>query len=528
MLSTMAALLACHGLALGQAPEFIVSGQPTDGSRPMQRGLLRPVGAVTTMQPAGPGAASPAPMPMPMPMPMPAQNGEMTGPPRVGCNGGCGDGGCCFDPAAHWSDDYSNWVTGEYILWRFGGSFLRAFNTVVPLGSVNIQTATVTFINGVATSSAQQSNPVPLQVQVTPSFPGGNGIDFRDQSGIRLSAGHWFDEDKCFGMEASVFWLPRHSVTLANLLNPQVVTVDTHFAQQQLTINTSQGIVTTTGPTPVGDVFFTANLSSNLVGTTSNEIGGFEVNGRSRVFYMGAAKLDLIGGARFMLIHQKILMTDTINVSPAGNGQVFSPLPPPVTNTGTGFFTGTATVTGTQTATTTDSINGYNDFVGPQIGASFEFPVCWGFYVSGYGKLAIGDMHQRFDVTGNTTGTTPQAGGMIVGGSDQPHQTSDRICFMPEGNLTIGYTCGSCLRLFAGYDVTFMSAVSKLTNVTFAGTTAQTITLSTSGNTSSTGGTTSGGNATSSGTLSASSPGIRISSASTSLQGLNIGLELRW
>lgn len=516
LMSTMAALLACNGLALCQAPEVSVSGQTIDSSRSMQRGVLRPVAAVSTMQAPMP------PAPAPMPMPMPGNGGDLTGAPHLGCGDGCGGNCCGGDLAERFSDDYRGWITGEYILWRFGGSFLRAFSTTVPAGNVTINAATVTFVNGIESASATATSIVPLQVLVNPSFPGGNGIDFRDQGGFRLTLGRWLDDNKCCGVEASFFWLPRHSVTVSNFLNPQVVTVDTGIAQQETTVNTQGTTVTTTGPTPVGDVFFTANLSSALVASTSNEIFGGEINARSRVFYMGPATLDLLGGMRFMQIHQKINMTDTIVVAPAGPGQTFS--------NPTGFWTGSATVTATQTAVTTDSINGYNDFIGPQVGLSFEMPCCYGFYISGYGKLGIGDMHQRFDVLGNTTGSNPQPGGLIVGGGDQPHQTSDRVCFMPEGNLTLGYACGPHFRVFGGYNITYFSAVSKLTNVTFTGNTGQTITLSSgaAGNTATGSTSSTGQSTTASSTTTSTAPGIRIGSADTSMQGLNLGLEIRW
>src|SRR5262249_13688250 len=155
LMSTMAALLACNGLALGQTPDAFVSGQ---------RGVLRPV-AATTMQPNG----MPAPAPMPMPMPMPG-NGDLTTAPHCtgrGCGDGCGGNCCGGDLAERFSDDYRSWITGEYILWRFGGSFLRAFSTVVPAGDVDVKSAIVTTVDGgtpppvtARTTSAQQTTTV--------------------------------------------------------------------------------------------------------------------------------------------------------------------------------------------------------------------------------------------------------------------------------------------------------------------------------------------------------------------------------
>src|SRR5262249_20799486 len=160
----------------------------------------------------------------------------------------------------------------------FGGSFLRAFSTVVPAGNVNVSSAIVTTIDGGipptgSTTSAQQTTIVPLQVQVAPSFPGGNAIDFRDQSGFRLTLGRWLDDEKGGGVEANFFWLPRHSVTLSNVLNPQIITVDTGIPQQQITVSSATGTTpaTVVGPTTISTVLFTANLSSSLTASTSNE-----------------------------------------------------------------------------------------------------------------------------------------------------------------------------------------------------------------------------------------------------------------
>jgi hypothetical protein len=436
------------------------------------------------------------------------------------------------EPSGRWWEDYQHyhaWITGEYLLWRFGGSLLRSFNADIPAGNVPINAATTTFNNGAFLSSTAQSFTIPLEVQASPSLPGGNSVDFRDQPGFRITLGRWFGEDKCCGMEVNFFWLPERIVQFSDQLTVNNFTVDSGIAQQRIDITTSGGTTTVAGPNPIGDVFFTANLQSTFVARTTNEIWGFEWNLRSRCCYFGPAMVDLIGGWRFLEIHQTIDSSETFSILPSGSGQV--PATAAGLNAAQPVFTGAATVPAPVNAVVSDSIKSWNRFLGPQFGASFEWMVSPHIFVSGYGKVGIGDMHQTFDVFGNTTGTAPRPGGIFVGGADAAHQSTDRVCFAPEGNLAVGYAFGPHFRVFAAYDILYLSAVSKLGNTLQTASTTNTITLSTGGGTTGTGSTstpTGSGAGTNSLTASSLSPGIRIGSTDTSLQGLNLGVEIRW
>jgi hypothetical protein len=553
----MATLLAWTGLALGQAPEYVVQGEPVEVQRPLFRGLLRPVSTTTTMQAQ--------PMPSPAPAPGPVQgvaptNGDLTAPPTALNGNGVNGADCWRDPTDRF------WISGEYLLWRFGSVPLPDFNANVSAGNAIVFSRNASVTPGAAATITDTTLNVPVSVTVNTGLPGGKSPDLRDQPGYRIFAGAWFNPEQTFGMEGSFFWIWTRDVGFTNQVNLAGQTVQLSQVQT-LTVTGAAGAVggTTQASTVTSPLFLAADVNNSVIGKATNGIWGLELNGRSRVAYFGPVILEVLAGARFIQINQESADLQNIILSPtvgAGQGTITfaqqnNPAPPPATigqtitiapNPGTtggnpNLFPSTATLLGTFTATINDDVRLHNDYYLAQLGGSFDWKVTPRFSVLGFGKLGIGGVRERAVLTGvQTTSFTPGSniappgqpvvipgvgagttvgvppfptninGGLIVAPADNGQvRELDRVAFVPEGMLALSFQATPCWRLWAGYDLIFFSTVAKIGNVV---TQAQTTTAINFGPQNI--------------TNTVVNPGFRFGGQQATLQGLNLGMEFRY
>ena len=131
---------------------------------------------------------------------------------------------------------------------------------------------------------------------------------------------------------------------------------------------------------------------------------------------------------------------------------------------------------------TFDRYHTRNQYYGAQIGGDFE----WyegRVFVNGSAKLAVGDMHQVVEVNGYTVNPSGQVfpGGLLTQATDRGEHSRDRLAFVPEVTLNLGYQVTPHLRIYVGYDGLDIHRVAQpgdqigfftsTTQVTFAGTT---------------------------------------------------------
>lgn len=497
--STMAALLAGTGLALGQAPVALAPEQSVEiiPDRAPPRGLLQRVSAMTAAQ------AQPAPLPAPAAGPStyapnapsyaPADLSEA--PTALDSGGG--------STSAYPEQQNRFWAGTDFLLWRFGSIPLPHFQSLVAGGTVTVFGKNITLDqNGNFVSEQIFSQAFPTNIAVNTGLPGGQDQDLRDQPGIRFNIGYWFDDDQTFGFDASYFWLWNRNVGFSQSTQIFGQTVDTGL-QQTITFIAGQNL---TAPPPISSpLFVAANTSTSLFGSVSNQIWGVEANGRSRIMYFGPVTVDILAGLRYIEVKQESTIAQNVTLSPSGPAQVDQGLGQP--------FTSTATLTGTFQQNFIDSIKLKNHFYGGQVGAFVEWYVTPRLFLSGTGKAAIGGMRQTAELFGSTTGNTTSIGGLLVSPTDSGQEVSvDRIAFVPEATLKLGLQLSPAIRVFAGYNVIHFSTIAKVGNAVAQTTTTTSLTF---------------------GNLPTQSsqfvqPGFRFTGEKTNLQGIDLGAEFRW
>jgi hypothetical protein len=539
LFSSLAALLAGGGLAIGQAPETFVVPAHVAPAAPQKapRGLLRPASHTTVMQQPAP-ALQPVPGPVVQPATISAL--DVTTAPLVP--------DVC-DAPIYESQMYRCWAKAEYILWRFGSVLLPSFQSDVASGNIVVFSRSLTIDSLLGpTSTIDRAFNIPVSVTVDMGLPGGQNADLRDQPGCRVTAGWWVDSAQEWGWEASFFWLANVDVGFTNGVNliGQTVQLESQFDQTLTTVTTSPG-GDTNSETITSPLFVAADVNTQLVGRASNQVWGVEASARRRLAYFGPASFDLIGGVRFIEIKQEASVLETIVLSPtAGAGQGVVDFDP-VTGQPVGIvgqpadqlFLSTATLLGTVSTVLFDSISVKNDYYLAQIGGSFEWDISERFFVAGVGKLGFGGVRQTASLVGLRTQTfTPNpaqaaageplppgfnniggsgtaaavTGGLLVAPQDNGvERTVDRIAFVPEANISMGWRCSPGLSFMVGYNVIHFSNVAKVGNITTDAPVSTTVNFGEQRV-----------------TQQVVQPGFRFGGQKSNLQGISLAAELRY
>jgi hypothetical protein len=83
------------------------------------------------------------------------------------------------------------------------------------------------------------------------------------------------------------------------------------------------------------------------------------------------------------------------------------------------------------------------------------------------GKIAAGAVHENLGINGNTTTTTAAGvaqslpGGLLALPSNIGNYGQTRFAFVPEGNLSLSYQLHPHIRIFGGYNVLYVSNVTR-------------------------------------------------------------------
>jgi hypothetical protein len=452
-------------------PYLAVEGDPL-----MRKGFL---GSITSLL-AGAGLALAQSAPVPSTLPAaPAVAPASTpytvmapeaGPgPAGGCDQGaaCGDDhgpGCgCLTPGClddcYCRDRNRFWVSGEYLIWTIEDGKLPALLANAAGGFIPVTTTTTTNTTNVVnvtppgsstpitttfTTSTATPNTVFLPVLVQTSFnvPGGNSVSFHDQSGFRLAAGYWLDDCQSVGLELTGFWLTPKDVDFRNTTGNTNFSFATPFVNQTVFIPSGQTLVSP-------NITLVTNASANVVGTASTELWGFEVNARSTKCRVGPVSFQAFGGFRYIDLNEDLTSIESVSLTPP----MLTSLVP------MGAVSTTEAIPPT-TFTLADSIRTTNHFYGAQVGGQFDWCCgCW--FLNGWGKIGVGDMHQAVNLLGASKGFTGADGGLLVRAGDIGQHTRDRCAFIPEGNLNLGYQFNCHFRAFVGYSFLWLSTVAR-------------------------------------------------------------------
>jgi hypothetical protein len=418
---------------------------------------------------------------------------------------GAGDSwyaGLLGGPAYDSPPPYRFYGGADFLVWRINSTNLPALATSVPLGV--IQAPTQVFVNGVPQFNPPPELLFPFRVESSSTFANGPSLSFSEQLGGRFTAGIWLDPDASLGLEATAFFLNRISLgfnsTTGNTLNESLITLPT----------TTTIIVT--GTNVGGGAGFSRTLNAavvrdataTLVGTSSTEIWGAELNARCTSASLGAVSGFV--GLRYLNFREVLDMHNS--------SHLFGPPAQFPDSTAVGVPTDL-------TFDSADRIRTTNNFYGAQVGLDLDM-FAGRFIIDLRAKVALGVMHETADVFGASVSTSipptilpnqgiPVPGGLLSSPLDQGQHSRNRISAVPEINVKLGYMITPSLRAYVGYDFLYVANVLRPGDQTG---------ISTSGVTAIVDGTSSA--------LTITHPAFRFKDSDIWYNGINFGLEYRF
>jgi len=407
--------------AIDFVPKAMPKGTVSEASILPAPGPMAPVPgaapAVIAMPPMpGPSLGMPGVYPAgPIPGggPVMVQPPTMGGPVMMGGGpviaspmGDCGPAGCAAAPM--WGGygvpaPMSRWyASAEYLLWWLKGYEAPPLVSVGPVAGQGIL--------GTPGTAAV--------------FPDGD-LENNPQSGGRFSLGYWLSPK--WAVEMSAFFIaPREGSYSAN------------SAQYPNSI--------------LGRPFFSVNQNAEFVEQIGNpgvyagsidiryktSLFGAELNLRRHLYQTCTTKIDLLVGLRYMYLKDDLQITENVQ------GLAQAPR----------FFVG-------QQRSLVDNFETSNTFYGGQIGVAFERN--WGRWtLTAQAKLAVGQTAMKSDISGGVTGGTPtQPGGLLALNSNIGSVQDNKLSYIPEINLNLGYDVTPSLRIFAGYSFLYWSHVAR-------------------------------------------------------------------
>jgi hypothetical protein len=313
--------------------------------------------------------------------------------------------------------DYGNppsrfWVSAEYLLWNIKNQQIPALVTTSPNGTPQAMAGVLP--------------------RATVLFPPDNGSLWDGlRSGARLTFGMWLCEDQCLGIESSSFFLGQNSnnFVYSSTGNPILARPFTNVPTSLI------------APLP-GQlselVAFPGVVAGSVTVHTSSQLYGTELNLRSNLWRGCCWRIDAIGGFRYINLNESLDVRENLSEAPTP----FTPGGPVMVH---------------------DSFETSNNFYGGQFGLDMGFKRGrWSLDL--LGKIGIGDMHESVRIDGSTAFPSLNAvapGGFLALPSNIGSFERNRLAFVPEGGLKVGFQATQHCRLFVGYTFMYLSDVVR-------------------------------------------------------------------
>ena len=331
--------------------------------------------------------------------------GAPAAPGQQGCQENCGwvSDGCCADDCCF----PATTVRMEYLLWFGRGQSIPALVTTSPANTPRAAAGVLNFPD-------------------TTVLFGNETIQRNLRSGVRITVNHALDDCDMVGGR---FWLLENSNTNFFRTSDGDPILARPFFNTQLPGEDSQ-LIAFPGVTTDGSVNVRA----------SNEILGTDAWFRRSLSRDACFQMDWLAGYQFVRMNDSIFInntqTDIQGVSvPAG------------------------TVIAVQ-----DAFRAHNEFHGGTLGLVAENH--YGCYqLDLLAKVAIGNMHQTVLVSGRTTVTEPALApvtapsGLLAQGTNSGVRSRNRLAFIPEVNVNLGYRVNDQWSLSMGYSFLYFSDV---------------------------------------------------------------------
>jgi hypothetical protein len=299
-------------------------------------------------------------------------------------------------------------VRGEYLLWWTKSSPLPPLVTTSPPGTPVGQAGV-------------------LGQPGTSVLFGGQDVSDNPRSGGRVTVGGWLNDCQTIGVEGYFFGLEGTSSNFSAASNGSPILARPFFNVQT---GLEDSLLIAFPGTVKGSV--SASLSST-------DLEGAGVDLRANVCCGCCYRVDVLGGYRFLHLHEGFGLTETeIGVGPK------APVP-----------------AGTR-IDVADSFGTGNQFQGGDVGVEAEFRRCC-FYVDLLARVALGDTHANVGINGNTVinGRPPLPGGFLALPTNSGSFHKDEFAVVPEAGLIVGYQVSECLRVFTGYTFLYWSKVAR-------------------------------------------------------------------
>ncbi len=312
------------------------------------------------------------------------------------------------------------WFTADYLM-----GFARPEHTIAPL---------------VTTSSTPTSPTAGAIGDPGTSIVVGDTLHFNQQSGFRLNAGFYVDNNGLFSVEGDgMYYLPSHfhSNTQSDATGNPII------ARPIFDVATgSEMAYISSQPAIAGLVIGGSAVDAQT------QLYGFEINGRYNFILAPQWRADLLFGFRYMRLLENLIIRDNL-----------SPQAPDVLT-----FVGNPIPAG-DLLNDIDNFNTKNDFYGLQIGGRVRWDLDW-LSLCAYGKFAVGPSVQQVSISGQTMLTDPTApavaqGGVLALPSNSGVFRRTVFDFIPEAGLNVAINVTQNVQVMAGYSFLMWTLVVR-------------------------------------------------------------------
>lgn len=257
----------------------------------------------------------------------------------------------------------------------------------------------------------------------------GGDYNSRVRSGVRVRGGYWFNRDQTFGVDATFLYLGGQSSSFGDGSNGDPV-----LARPFFNVNSGQE-----------DAFLVAypgHQTGDIVGALSTRLWGADTDLRGMLFRGASYQVNLLGGFRFLALHDSLGMRNDYTLLPQ-------------TNTDPVVW-----------ATSVDHFYTSNQFYGGQMGAD----IMWSrgrFFIDVLGKVALGVSVEQAHINGWSAfnSSRGQSGVIGVGELALPSNVGrygqNRFAVVPEAGINLGYALTRHIRLTFGYTFLYWSNVFR-------------------------------------------------------------------
>jgi hypothetical protein len=257
------------------------------------------------------------------------------------------------------------------------------------------------------------------------------GGDYNTQvrSGARFRGGYWFTPDQLIGIDGTFFFLGPQGTRFSAFSPGDPILTRPFF---DINNNREDSFL----------VAYPGKQGGFLSATDSNFLWGADTNLRSLLFRGPSYQVSVLGGFRFLDLHDSLRINETDVLYPQGSGDV------------------------TTWAMTADRFHTSNQFYGGQLGTDLR----WGrgrFSVDVLTKIALGASVERATINGCSSfmasnGSQAQVGiGELALPTNIGWAEKDQFAVVPEVGVNLGYALTRHFRLTFGYTFLYWSSVFR-------------------------------------------------------------------